>query len=349
MTLASRAATAVLAGDLGGTKILLELSSADSPTVLHSARYAADRHADFPAVLRAFLAEHAAAGAPPRILGACFGVAGPVAGRQVKFTNLPWVLDADALEHAFAIGQVALVNDFVAAVHGIDDLPPQGLKQLQAGEPLAHGTRLVLGAGTGFGAAHAVWAGEGYRANAGESGHAGFAPADEAQGALWQDVFHREGRVSVEHIVSGAGLLRIYEHLCRNARGAESAGLRAALAAGGGPAAISMHALDGGDTLALAALDLFIACYGSAAGDLALGLMARGGVYVAGGIAAKILPRLAAGAFGAAFEAKGVQRALMGRFPLHVVTDPRLPLLGARRLALAGAAASGATPGPQQA
>ena len=82
-----------------------------------------------------------------------------LSGRRVKFTNLPWVLDADALAREFPIGQVALVNDFVAAVHGIDDLPPQGLKQLQAGEPLAHGTRLVLGAGTGFGAAHAVWAG----------------------------------------------------------------------------------------------------------------------------------------------------------------------------------------------
>lgn len=335
MPLSSRAATAVLAGDLGGTKILLEISSGDTQQVLHRALYRAADFRGFAEVLRAFLDDCSASGAPAAsVASACLGVAGPVTGRQVKITNLPWALDADALENEFQIASLTLVNDFVAAVQGVGQLQPQHLSRLQAGEPLPRGTRVVLGAGTGFGAAHAIWTEAGYQASAGESGHIGFAPADELQAALWRDIYLREGRVSLEHVVSGPGLVRIYEHLRRKSRSAEAEDLRAALDAGGGPAAISAHALDGGDPLALAALDLFISCYGAAAGDHALSLMARGGVYIAGGIAAKILPRLAAGGFAAAFEAKGVHRALMASFPLHVVTDPQLPLIGARQLAL---------------
>ena len=335
MHFSPRGATAVLAGDIGGTKILLELSRADTLQVLHAGLYSAAEHTGFGAVLGAFLHGVSSAGVGPlHIDSACFGIAGPVTGKRVRLTNLPWLIDAEALMREFPIDSIALVNDFVAAAHGVDDLGPGSIIRLQAGESAEQGTRVVLGAGTGFGTAYSVWADGGYQAAAGEGGHAGFAPADEVQAALWRDIFLREGRVSIEHVVSGPGLSRIYDYLMRTSKLSESAALRTQLDAGRGPAAISAHALEGGDALALAALDLFIACYGAAAGDQALALMARGGVYVAGGIAAKILSRLAAGGFAAAFGAKGVHSALLARIPLHVVTEPRLGLLGARRLAL---------------
>ena len=339
-----RNSTGVLAGDLGGTKILLELSRArgNAVEVLFERRYAAAQYAGLEAILRVFLAEFAARGeAPPDIEQACFGVAGPVTGKRVRLTNLPWEIDTAALEQHLGIGSVLLVNDFVAAAHGLDELGPQALVTLQAGERVEHGNRIVLGAGTGFGVAYSIWTEGGYQAVAGEGGHAGFAPADGTQGALWRDIAGREGRVSVEHVVSGPGLLRIYDFLRRTAGPSESEALRAALDAGAGPEVISElamgeHAGGAGDPLALAALDVFIACYGAAAGDHALALLARGGVYVSGGIAPKILPRLAAGGFVAAFNAKGPQAELMRRMPVHVVTEARVGLLGARRLAASG-------------
>lgn len=326
----------VLAGDLGGTKILLELSRCEggSLEVLFGRRYAAARYAGIESVLRAFLDEFSASGATPTgIDRACFGVAGPVAGERVKLTNLPWTIDAAELARRFGIGSVQLVNDFAAAAHGIDELRPEALVTLQAGEPVDRGTRAILGAGTGYGAAYSIWTDAGYRVIGGEGGHIGFAPADELQAALWRDIGSREGRVSVEHVVSGPGLLRIYDFLKRTAQLAESRTLRAALGAGAGPEAISQHALAAGDPLALAALDTFIRCYGAAAGDHALCLSARGGVYIAGGIAAQILPRLATGGFIAAFNAKGAHTALMAAIPVRIVTDPCLGLIGARRLA----------------
>lgn len=338
----------MLAGDLGGTKILLELSPAGdhAPSERFAARYSAAGFPGFAQVLGAFLDAHAAAaGAPARIERACFGVAGPVAGGKARLTNLPWNIDAAELAARFGIGSVLLVNDFAAAAAGIDELDAGGLATLQAGSPVERGPRIVVGAGTGFGTASAVWCEGGYRMIPGEGGHAGFAPADELQAALWRDIHGREGRVSIEHVVSGPGLLRIHDFLRRSGAGAESNALRAALDAGAGAEAITAHALQRSDALALASLDLFIACYGAAAGDLALSTLCTGGAYIAGGIAPRILPRLAAGGFLHAFDAKGPQSTLMARMPVHVVTDERLGLLGARRIARQPDAMAAARPG----
>lgn len=178
----------------------------------------------------------------------------------------------------------------------------------------------MIGAGTGLGVAYRVANGAGYRIVAGEGGHAGFAPADAEQAALLLFLQAEFGRVSAEHVVSGVGLEHIYAYLCRKV----IVGTDAVDAA-----EISRRALEDAEPLALHALDLFIACYGAVAGDHALAVRADGGVYVAGGIAAKILPRLAAGGFLAAFNAKGTQAALMRACPVHVVLTHRLGLLGA--------------------
>jgi glucokinase len=218
---------------------------------------------------------------------------------------------------------VHIVNDFAAAASGIELLSASDLAVLQAGEPIAQAPRLVIGAGTGLGVAHLVWAGGHYQVIAGEAGHAGFAPAGAEQLELWRDLFARYGRVTVEKVVSGPGLARIYDFIQRAAGGA---------GADVTPATIVDGALKG-DAASLRALDLFIACYGEAAGNLALGVLARGGVYIAGGIAPKILPRLQAGGFLAAFNAKGNYADTVRKIPVAVVINERLGLLGSALIA----------------
>jgi len=322
----------IVAGDIGGTKTLLALYALEGgrPSLRFEQRYGSRDHADFASLVAQFRDDAAAAlGARPRVTRACFGIAGPVEGERVAVTNLPWEIDAPTLARAFDIERVRLLNDFAAAAHGVEALGAADLVTLQHGAPLPGAPRVVLGAGTGLGIAYMVAERAGYRVVSGEGGHAGFAPADEDQVGLWRHVSAECGRVELEHVLSGSGLARIYEFLRAAGRHPESAAVAHAIAAGDAAAAISHNAIHRDDPLASAALDLFVACYGAAAGDQALAVVARGGVYVAGGIAPKILPRLAAGGFLAAFNAKGRFGKLARKVPVRVVTNERLGLLGA--------------------
>jgi len=319
-----------LAGDVGGTKALLALF--DGPRERFARRYACSDFAAFAGLLERFLADaQAALGERPRIDGACLGVAGPVAGGRATLTNLPWQIDAAAL----GLPGLRLMNDFEAAAHALDALGAADLATLQPGAPSEGAPRLLIGAGTGLGVAFLVGRGAALRVVPGEGGHAGFAPADDLQDALCRHLRARLGRVDIEHVVSGPGLARIYAFLRDTGRHAESAAAAAALARGDPAAAIADLALRADDPLAGAALDLFVACYGAAAGDYALAALARGGVFVAGGIAPKILPRLRAGGFVAAFNAKGAFAATALACPLHIVVNERLGLLGAAAVASA--------------
>jgi len=303
----------VLCGDIGGTKTLLAIAALDGDRldVVFERRYADRDFAEFADLVRAFRYE-----AQMRVERACLGVAGPIDGRRVAVTNFPWQIDAEALE-AILGAPVALANDFVAAAHGIDLLRPEDVATLQAGEPEPRAPQVVIGAGTGLGVAYRVWQGDRYAVIGGEGGHAGFAPADERQAGLWRALHAELGRVGVEQIVSGPGLARIHEFL-REGRGAALE-----------PEEIASSA----DPVARAALDLFLECFGAEAGDHALAVLARGGVFLAGGIAPKILPQLRSGPFLAAFGAKGAHASLMTRFPIKVVLNERLGLLGAAKLA----------------
>ncbi len=324
----------ILAGDIGGTKALLLLASVRQGRMapVLERRYAVASFADFSALLARFLDEcRRHRGRDARLASACFGAAGPASDNRIQMTNLPWRLDAEAIAAEFGIGRVQLVNDFEAAATGVEALAPGDSATLQRGEPLPQAARVVIGAGTGLGVAYALPQGKRFQVIAGEGGHAGFAPADDEQMRLWRVLHARLGRVSVEHVVSGPGLVRIYEFL--RAELPQAPALRESVRTEGA-AAISRHALEQGDPLACRALDLFIACYGALAGDHALGVTARGGVYVAGGIAQKIFSRLAAGGFMTAFNAKGAQAQLTGRIPVQVVTTARLGLLGAALIAL---------------
>jgi glucokinase len=322
----------LLAGDIGGTKTLLALAQAQGevPRLLFQRRYASGEQADFDTMLAAFLDEARAAGLGGEpIARACFGVAGPIAGRQAKPTYLPWTLDADVIERRYAIGTTTLVNDFAAAAAGILTLEAGELVTLQEGEPQQHAPRVVLGAGTGLGVAFLVWNGSDWQVVSGEGGHVGFAPADAEQLDLWRCLAERHGRVTAERVVSGAGLADIYRCLVQAGLAPESPD---PLTSPDPPAAVALAAGHGSGT-ATRALGIFVRAYAAFAGDLALTVLARGGVFLAGGIAAKILPWLQDGAFRDSFNAKQGHGILTSRVPVHVVANEHLGLQGAAWLA----------------
>ena len=307
----------VLGGDLGGTKTLLALAEAagDGLRIVAERRYASRDHADFAALLADFLDGR------PAVRAACFGLAGPTDGASARLTYLPWTLDADGLARRFGLGRVRLVNDFAAAAHGLAGLSDAQAPLLQAGRPEAGAPRIVVGPGTGLGVAGLLPEAGGWRVVPGEGGHMGFAPQDETQAALWHHLYAQHGRVTAEDVVSGPGLARIFAFLHGRPRNPEEIG-SAALA---------------GDADALAAWRLWSAACGAFAGDLALHWLARGGVWLAGGIAAKLMPALGAVEFLAAFNAKREHRALAEAMPVRLVVEERLGLLGALALAAAQA------------
>ena len=314
----------ILTGDVGGTKTLLALHDDDGRIVVR-ARYPSRSSETFERLVAQFLDE--VAPATPR--RACFGIAGPVLGERVKVTHLPWQIDAHSLAARFGLAQVHLLNDFAAAAHGLAALRADDLLTLQPGEPLPARPQVVLGAGTGLGLAFVL----GDSVLSGEGGHLAFAPADKLQDDLWHWLRQRGGdRVEVEQVVSGRGLAHIYEFLLDRSQ-ARSPEARGPLLRDDPAAAIAHRALGDGDPLSLAAVDLFLSCYGALAGDHALAVLARGGVYISGGMAPKLLPRLVAGGFLAAFCDKGAHSEWMRACPVHVVTNPDLPLLGAARFA----------------
>lgn len=303
-----------LIGDIGGTKVLLALAD-DAGNIGAERRFASADFADFPALLAAYLA-----GSTATIDGGCLAVAGPVAddGRSARITNLPWVIDAGVLEARFGCGLLKIVNDFAGAAMGVTTLEADDLVTLQAGAPQSCGVKLVIGAGTGLGMATLLHAGGHWHVLAGEGGHVGFAPTDQDQQRLWAALFAEHGRVTCERVVSGPGLANIHRILT----GSSAA-----------PAAISERALAEPGSAECRSVEVFLAAYGAVAGDLAMTVMARGGVYLAGGIAAKILPLMRTGPFLSAFNAKAEHADMMKRMAVHVVADPRLGLRGAARWA----------------
>jgi glucokinase len=360
----------ILAGDVGGTKVnlgLFELSSEGTGPLqpLAAASFASSAFAGLAEVAEAFLHQAspvvAAAGGRPRVTAACFGVAGPVIDNRTSTPNLAWEIDGGGLARRLGLPAVLLINDLVATAQGIPLLADDELASLQAGdpppdaeaprggdaaEPVA-GNQVLIAAGTGLGMALLPVAGGVRVIVPSEGGHADYAPRDADEAALLLYLRRRFGEhVSVERVVSGPGLVVIYEHLRAAGDAAESPAVGAALSAaassaadrgaGGDPArVIAEAALAGADALCGRALDMFISAYGAAAGNLALTGTAVGGVYIGGGIAPKILPRLAGGSFIRAFLDKGRFEAYLRRIPVRVLLNDRTAMLGAARRAAA--------------
>jgi glucokinase len=294
-----------LAGDIGGTKVLLALVDATGE-ISQTRRLAS---ADF-STFDDLLAEYLRGVAVP-IDGGCLAVAGPVAdnSRSAKITNLPWVIDARQLESRFGIGHITLINDFAGVALGVATLGAAQWVTLQPGEPLEDGMKLVIGAGTGLGMAMLL----GDRVLPSEGGHVGFSPQDDTQARIRAALMQEHGRVTAERVISGPGLAAIHRILA----GADA-----------DPAVVAEQAL-AGEPAARRSVDAFLAAYGAFAGDMAMATMARGGVYLAGGIAAKILPLLRSSPFLEAFNAKAEHAGLVARMPVHVVIDPEIGLAGA--------------------
>lgn len=317
--------TLVLAGDVGGTKTLLALAepAGESVRIVRETLYQSPLYPGLAPIVCAFLEE-----VREPIAAACFGLPGPVLDGACRTPNLPWFLTERDLARETKLARVRLINDFGAAAMGVLALPPEAFVTLQEGDAEPHGARAVIGAGTGLGQAVLFWDGNRYRPHATEGGHAGFAPQGELQRDLGTYLEKSHRPVSVERAVSGPGLLRIYRFLVE--RGVSTwPEVAEAIAREDPGEVIARHALARTDIACEQALDLFVSVYGAEAGNMALRTMATGGVYLGGGIAPKILPRLREGPFLEAFRNKGRMRDLLSRLPLLVVLEPRAGLLGA--------------------
>lgn len=311
--------TSVLVGDLGGTHTRLALADlADGQVTLRRVmRYLNDQHANLAAILASY--------ADDLPETCCLAVAGPTDGLSVRFTNLDWRIETQALSQQFGFTRCRLINDFSAVGWGLNSLADASLSCLQTGQPIAGATRVALGAGTGLGVSLCAWQGGGYRPLASEGGHIGFAPVNPEQDRLLAFLRGLYGRVSIERILSGPGLVDVFRYCLDETETNASPLLDAAHPA----AAISQAGLERSDPVAVRCLRLFVEIYGQTAGDWALAAQARGGVFLAGGIAPKLLPVLADGGFMAAFHAKGRYREWMREVPVAVILDPDIGLKGA--------------------
>ncbi len=324
----------VLAGDIGGTKTILQIADIfpNNFRVVHEQTYESRNYPEFLPLAKEFL-KSATARIDLILASACFGVAGPVTGREARTTNLPWRIDADACARELKINNISLINDFQAIGYGVEGLSDADLVELQQGREQRGGVRAVIGAGTGLGEGLLVSRGDRYEILPSEGGHVDFAPTDEIQIELWKFLRARHERVTYERVVSGPGLEAIYAFLSERSPREVSADLTAAIAAGDGAAQISQYAIEKKNPLATQALEIFCGVYGAQAGNLALTCLATGGVYVAGGIAPKIISFLKEGAFMRAFRNKGRMAPLLESIPVRVIMNPKVGLIGAAMMA----------------
>jgi glucokinase len=285
--------------------------------------------------LEAILAEFVEARGPLHITHACFGVAGPVVGGRVDATNLAWVVSEERLAEALHVPRVRLINDLEATAFGIDELGPEQFHTLSEGGGERRGHRGLIAAGTGLGMASIFYDGRAYHPMPSEGGHIDFAPRDEREFEMLQ--YLREqvgGRVSYERVLSGMGIHNIYSFLRDRGHFEEPAWLAEEIRAGDPSAAISRAALAGESELAETTLQMFVEIYGAMAGNLALLLKSVGGLYVGGGIAPKIMPKMTDGSFMRNYGDKGRMSELVMSFPVRVILDDKAALYGAARRAL---------------
>jgi len=335
----------LLAGDIGGTKTILRLVDAQpAQAVLYEETFASRDFPDLAPLVRQFL-RHAAAqtGQAFSVATACFGIAGPVVENSSELTNLGWSLNGENLASELGIAGVQLINDFAAVGYGIQALMPHDTVTLQAGAFDPQAPVALIGAGTGLGEGFLIpRPGGGFRVFPSQGSHADFSPRSSVEFQLLTYLrdLHRINRVSTERVVSGMGIVSIYRFLrdqwpqqeagafaeiyCRWQKEIGRAEKRIDLAA-----EISRAALTAKDLLCAQAMNLFIEAYGAEAGNLCLKLLPYGGLYVAGGIAPKIMPLMQAGNFMKAFRDKGRMSGYMEKIPVHVVVNSRVGLIGA--------------------
>ncbi len=342
----------LLAGDIGGTKTILQLVEAKREESkgavelrsLHENFYSSHDFPDLVPIVQKFLEEaNQKLGQQPKPEKACFAIAGPIVNNTtVKLTNLPWMLDAKLLENELGVSKISLINDFEAVGYGILGLTADDLETLQAGETKTDTPIAVIGAGTGLGECFLLRGGDTIRMYATEGSHGDFAPRSELEFHLLKYLLakHSIDRVSVERVVSGQGIVSIYQFLRDRQSATESPEIgevvrnwekeigSSKITQDPGPL-IGKAALNKSDRLCEQTLEIFVEAYGAEAGNLALKLLPYSGLYIAGGIAAKILPLMKSGSFMEAFHRKGRMRGLLEKVPVHIVLNSNVGLIGA--------------------
>ena len=313
----------VLAGDIGGTNARFAIIKGDK--ILFEKHYPSKDFNKFEDVFAVFIKD--VPGQVPHC--ACMAVAGVVEGNRVEATNIPWTIDGNDLKKRFGLETLRLINDFEAAAWGITVLHRDHLVQIGGGKPISDGPKAVLGAGTGLGQAILVSCNKGYKVLPTEGGHVDFAPRNEEEIRLLRYLMKEFSHVSVERILSGPGLVHIYKFLLEEQDSKESVFTKQSVHEKDRAAYITQHAVQGTDELCQQAVGMFCSIYGAEAGNLALKCLAAGGVYIAGGIAPKILSILGEGGFRQAFESKGRMEKVLKLIPTYVVISPQLGLLGA--------------------
>lgn len=318
----------LLSGDIGGTKTLLRSVVARDGGIEfhHEHLYDSHQYDGLDAILKDFLERSGC-----RPVAACLAIAGPIVEQQVHLTNLPWVINAQAIAEKFSIPAVKIVNDFEGTAASIEILPVDDLITLQTGTPSSSPMRVVLGAGTGMGVAWLVKRGQYYEPLATEAGHIDFAPTSAIQIELLRYLMTRYHRVSIERLLSGQGLTHIFNFL--QSKATEGDHLQSIGLNTDDGATVTRLAFEHQYPIALQALNLFAEIYGTYAGNLALAGLCRGGVYIAGGIAPRIIRILQQPGFIKAFCSKGRYSALVSEIPVYVVMNPKAGLLGAGLLA----------------
>lgn len=322
----------VLAADIGGTSARLALFSGNSEgmSVLAEQTFETREFSSLEAIVMEFRQQHP----DVQITCASFGVAGSVEQSLVLAPNLPWPVNGTRLAAVLDKCQVLLLNDLVANVLGIATLTDCDLFTINTGMPLPGGTIAVIAAGTGLGEAIAYWDGTNYQPLPTEAGHADFAPRTDLETELLCFLRRSHGHVSYERVISGPGLVSIYQFLKAKHQLTDHPELREAFTTGDPAATIAGLALTGSCHLCVESLDLFVSCLGAEAGNLAMRCLARGGIYLGGGISPKIRAKLNEAHFMGAFCDKGRLRPLLESIPVHLILNDRTALQGAARWAL---------------
>ncbi len=340
--------TVLLAGDIGGTKTILRLVNSETPkevknlpqqTTLYEKSYPSQQYNDLVPIVKEFLKEaQQELEQKINVEKGCFGIAGPVVENASELTNLSWSLTSDRLEKQLSLERVNLINDFAAIGYGILGLKKDDVCTLQDTEPKLNTPMAVLGAGTGLGECFLTPLSSGhYHVFSSEGSHGDFAPRNQLEFELLtyiKDKYNLQ-RVSIERIVSGMGIRAIYQFLRSKYPEKESEQLKEIYQAWENEkkvdlsAEVSKAAMENNDALCQQTMEMFISAYGAEAGNLALKVLPYGGVYIAGGIAAKILTLLKKGTFLESFKAKGRMSSLLSKMPVHVILNPKVGLIGA--------------------
>ena len=321
----------ILSGDIGGTKTNLAYYDLQGSTLVPVAvrSFPSQEYGALTEVLSILRREN-----PQKIIAAAFGAAGPIVDNHCKLTNLAWEVDGREVADALGLREVGLINDLAATAYGLLRLGQNDIVTLQEGSAQRGGTIGVIAAGTGLGGGALVWDGKAYRAMPSEGGHADFAARNELEMDLLRSLLPTFGHVGVERLVAGPGIVHIYKFFRSRSGVPEPVWLTRAMEEGDASAAISRAGIDGKDGVCEKTIDCFTTLYGAEAGNIALRFLATGGMYVAGGIAPKILSKIRSGLFLDAFLAKDTYRPLLESIPLHVVLNDKTALLGAAHYAL---------------